>query len=67
MKLYIVVSTKEKVQWHNLHGIVDYLDIGINGYSVISIKAFTKKKYAKKFMQEKKMEKHLYIKAVEVL
>ena len=66
MKLYIVVSTKEKVQWHHLHGIADYEDFE-GGYLVKSIKAFTKKKYAKEWIRQIQTGDYYHIRAVEVL
>jgi hypothetical protein len=66
MKLYIIVNTKKKVQWHNLSGIADFEDFE-GGYSVKSIKAFTKKKYAKEWIQQIQTGDYYHIRAVEVL
>lgn len=71
MKLYIIVdtNTKDKVRWYNLEGSVDYevLEDILTAYHVKSIKAFTKKKYAKEYIREKEMEKYWTVRAVEVL
>ena len=60
MKLYIIVN-KEKVSGHYLFGGLVY-EAGTE-----SIRAFTKKKYAKEWMMKGKYEDFFEIRAVEVL
>jgi hypothetical protein len=63
MKLYIIANREDKVRWYNLDGSYT----SGNRFSVISLKAFIRKKDAEEYIVEKKMGRYWHIRAVEVL
>ena len=61
MKVYLITH-KGKPYWHKLESWVDVKEVGKNGISVISVRAFVKRKYAKEWLKKNNIE-HLEIKS----
>jgi len=64
MKVYLIMH-EGSPQWHKLTSWVDIDRVGSNGVSVRSVRAFTKKKYAKEWLREKGWD-HLIIRSAEI-
>lgn len=66
MKVYLVMH-EGSPQWHKLCAWVDTVAIGKNGLHVESVRAFTKKKYAKDWLKSKgKSWSHLEIRSATI-
>ena len=64
MKVYLI-SHEGKAQWWKLSSWVDFSTSKPNGILVKSVRAFTKRKYAKEWLEEKKWN-HLKIISIEL-